>query len=132
MAQFEVLNQLSPVDKTPENFTEPAELRAETVPSTSSRITDPALLLALTVPSQAVIMSPRGKTVYVVGADDKVIAKPVKVIYDYQGISVLDGIAAGDRIVVEGKQNLRPGGKIREAKVVSLPPTETPNNLEKK
>ena len=87
---------------------------------------------ALTVPSQAVIMSPRGKTVYVVGSDDRVMAKPVKVIYDYQGISVLDGIAAGDRIVVEGKQNLRPGGKIRETKVVSTPQTATPNTPEKK
>jgi RND family efflux transporter MFP subunit len=87
---------------------------------------------ALTVPSQAVIMSPRGKTVYVVGSDDKVIAKPVKVLYDYQGISVLDGITAGDRIVVEGKQNLRPGGKIREAQAVTTPQPTTTSSPEKK
>jgi RND family efflux transporter MFP subunit len=87
---------------------------------------------ALTVPSQAVIMSPRGKTVYVVGSDDKVIAKPVKVIYDYQGVSVLDGIAAGDRVVVEGKQNLRPGGKIREAKAAAISQPTTPSSSEKK
>jgi len=87
---------------------------------------------ALSVPSQAVIMSPRGKTVYVVGEGDKVVAKPVKVLYDYQGISVLDGISAGDRVVVEGKQNLRPGGKIREAKPVAASQTATPSAPEKK
>jgi len=87
---------------------------------------------ALTVPSQAVIMSPRGKTVYVVGEGDKVIAKSVKVLYDYQGISVIDGISAGDRVVVEGKQNLRPGGKIREAKPAPGSQTATPSTPEKK
>lgn len=87
---------------------------------------------ALTVPSQAVIMSPRGKTVYVVGEGDKVVAKPVKVLYDYQGISVLDGISAGDRVVVEGKQNLRPGGKIREAKPTPSGQATTPSSPEKK
>jgi len=29
---------------------------------------------------------------------------------------VITGIEAGDRVVVEGKQNLRTGGKVREAK----------------
>jgi membrane fusion protein, multidrug efflux system len=87
---------------------------------------------ALTVPSQAVIMSPRGKTVYVVGEGDKVTSKPVKVIYDYQGISVIDGVAPGDRIVVEGKQNLRPGGKIQEAKATPGSQTTTPSSPEKK
>jgi len=77
-------------------------------------------------------MSPRGKTVYVVGEGDKVIAKSVKVLYDYQGISVIDGISAGDRVVVEGKQNLRPGGKIREAKPAPGSQTATPSTPEKK
>ena len=87
---------------------------------------------AINVPSQAVIMSPRGKTVYVVGEGDKVAAKPVKVIYDYQGTSVVEGISAGDRVVVEGKQNLRPGGKIREAKPAPGSQTATPSTPEKK
>jgi membrane fusion protein, multidrug efflux system len=87
---------------------------------------------AITVPSQAVIMSPRGKTVYVVGEGDKVTAKPVKVVYDYQGTSVVEGISAGDRVVVEGKQNLRPGGKIREAKPAPGSQTATPSTPEKK
>jgi RND family efflux transporter MFP subunit len=71
---------------------------------------------ALAVPSQAVVINPRGKLVYVIDKDDKAVAKPVKVVYDYQGLSVVTGIEAGDRVVVEGKQNLRPGSKVREDK----------------
>jgi RND family efflux transporter MFP subunit len=78
---------------------------------------------ALSVPSQAIIMNPRGSIVYTIDKDGKAVSKPVKVIYEYQGSSVITGIEAGDKVVVEGKQNLRPGSKVREAK-----PETTPNN----
>ncbi len=71
---------------------------------------------ALTVPSQSVIMNPRGKIVYIVDKDGKAVSKPVKVIYEYQGNAVVSGIESGDKVVIEGKQNLRPGSKVREAK----------------
>ncbi len=71
---------------------------------------------AIVIPSQAVISNTRGDQVYVVEAEDKVALKPVKVIAVGQGSTAVSGINAGDRIVVEGKQNLRPGGKVREAK----------------
>lgn len=70
----------------------------------------------IAVPSEAIVISPKGRLVYLVDKDDKVQPKPVKVIYEYQGTSVISGIEAGDRVVVEGKQNLRPGSKIRESK----------------
>ncbi len=71
---------------------------------------------AIAVPSEAIVISPKGRLVYVVDKDDKVQSKPIKVIYEYQGTSIISGIESGSRIVVEGKQNLRPGSKIREAK----------------
>ena len=71
---------------------------------------------ALAIPSQAVVINPRGKLVYVIDKDGKAVSKPVKVVYEYQGSSVVTGIEAGDRVVVEGKQNLRPGSKVIEAK----------------
>ena len=80
---------------------------------------------ALAIPSQAVVINPRGKLVYVVDKDDKVAAKPVKVVYDYQGLSVVTGIDDGDRVVVEGKQNLRPGSKVREDKSAAPQATTT-------
>jgi len=70
---------------------------------------------ALAIPSQAIIISPKGRIVYIVEDGDKVASKPITVVYEYQGQSVITGIAPGSRVVVEGKQNLRPGGKIREA-----------------
>jgi len=70
----------------------------------------------IVVPTQAIVISPTGRLVFVVDKDDKVMSKRVKVVYEYQGNSVITGIEAGDRVVVEGKQNLRNGGKVREAK----------------
>ena len=43
--------------------------------------------------------------------------KPVKVQTQSQGFAVITGINAGDKVVVEGKQNLRPNGKVKEAPV---------------
>jgi multidrug efflux pump subunit AcrA (membrane-fusion protein) len=75
------------------------------------------------------VISPTGRLIYVVDKDDKVTAKPVKVTYEYQGTSVVTGIQAGDRIVVEGKQNLRTGSKVREAKAgKGLTPDAPANN----
>ena len=70
----------------------------------------------IAVPSEAIVISPTGRLVYLVDKDDKVQPKPIKVIYEYLGTSVISGIEAGSRVVVEGKQNLRPGGRIREEK----------------
>lgn len=81
---------------------------------------------ALSVPSQAIVMNPRGRIVYTVDKDGKAVSKPVKVVYEYQGSSVITGIDAGDKVVVEGKQNLRPGGKVREAKSADAPKNTPP------
>ena len=86
---------------------------------------------ALAIPSQAVVINPRGKLVYVIDKDGKAVSKPVKVVYEYQGSSVVTGIEAGDRVVIEGKQNLRPGSKVLEAKSTpasapSVAPAATP------
>ena len=72
---------------------------------------------AIVIPSQAVVINPRGRFVYIVGQDDKVNLRAIKVTYEYQGNAAITGVEVGERIVLEGKQNLRPGVKIREAKV---------------
>jgi len=88
----------------------------------------------IAVPTQAIVIGPAGRLVYVVDKDDKVTAKPVKVAYEYQGTSVITGINSGDRIVVEGKQNLRTGSKVREAKAAKSekPPTDKTTSAEPK
>jgi len=69
----------------------------------------------LVVPSQAIVTNPRGDQVFVVDAENTVSMKPVKVQTQSQGFAVITGINAGDKVVVEGKQNLRPNGKVKEA-----------------
>jgi RND family efflux transporter MFP subunit len=81
---------------------------------------------AIAVPSEAIVISPKGKVVYIVDKDDKVSPKPIKVVYEYQGSTVITGIQAGDRVVVEGKQNLRPGGKVHESKKETPKPSSKP------
>ncbi len=67
------------------------------------------------MPSQAVVTNARGDQVFVVDAENTVSMKPVKVQTQSQGFAVISGINAGDKVVVEGKQNLRPNGKVKEA-----------------
>ena len=70
---------------------------------------------ALTVPVQAVQTGPEHKFVYVVGDDRKVEALPVNVRLIQDGIAVIEGIAPGARVVVEGAHNLRPGDTVAES-----------------
>jgi multidrug efflux pump subunit AcrA (membrane-fusion protein) len=86
---------------------------------------------ALSVPSEAIIINPRGKIVFTVDNEGKAVAKPVKVVYEFQGTTVVTGIEAGDKVVVEGKQNLRPGSKVREAKTKDAAPQNPPASEKK-
>lgn len=71
---------------------------------------------AATVPVQAVQTGPEKKFLYVVGEDRKVASLPVNVRLIQDGIAVIEGVAPGARVVVEGAQNLRPGSVVEEAK----------------
>ncbi|MFZ3321528.1 MAG: efflux RND transporter periplasmic adaptor subunit [Usitatibacter sp.] len=70
---------------------------------------------ATVVPAQAVITGPDSRFMYVVGDDDKVQMKTVTLAYVDNGFAVVDGLAPGARVVVEGAQNLRPGSVVTEA-----------------
>jgi RND family efflux transporter MFP subunit len=69
---------------------------------------------ATVVPAQAVQTGPDNRFVYVVGEDKKVRAQPVTLTYVEEGFAVVDGLAPGARVVVEGAQNLRPGSVVAE------------------
>lgn len=71
---------------------------------------------ALVVPDAAVQRGAQGLFVYVVGADDAVQAQPVSVLVSQDGFSVISqGLAADQRVVVDGQYRLRPGARIAEA-----------------
>ena len=65
------------------------------------------------VPQAALVQSARGTVVYVV-EDGKAVLKPVKQISSQSGEAAVTGINAGDSVVVDGKQNLRPGALVVE------------------
>ena len=68
---------------------------------------------AVIVPQAALSQTARGTLVYVV-EDGKALMKPVKQVGGQTGEAAVTGIAGGDVVVVEGKQNLRPGSSVVE------------------
>jgi membrane fusion protein (multidrug efflux system) len=69
---------------------------------------------AILVPQQAVQRTPTGASVMVVDADSKVAVRPVKT-QGAQGNAwiVSDGLKAGDRVIVEGVQKVKPGAPVK-------------------
>ena len=86
-----------------------------------------SLTNVLTVPAQAVQTGPEKKFLYVIGKDDKVASAPINVVLTQDGLAVVEGVALGDRVVVEGGQSLRPGSVVSEADKTSK---QTQNNPE--
>ena len=88
------------------------------------RLKAKTLKAAATVPTQAVVINTNGTFLFVVGDANKVALKPVKVVYQYQETSVISGVEPQEKIVVEGKQNLRPGDTVVEPKRESKAPAQ--------
>ena len=68
---------------------------------------------ALVIPQAAIIQSVRGPIVYAV-EDGKAVIKPIKVVQPAGPEAAVTGVQENDVIVVDGKQNLRPGVKVVE------------------
>lgn len=79
-----------------------------------ARLPQAVLTDAITVPQQAVARSGGGASVLVVGPEDKVAVRPVEV-GDAIGDAwlVTSGLAAGDRVIVDGLQKARPGSAVK-------------------
>jgi RND family efflux transporter MFP subunit len=82
---------------------------------------------ALTVPVQAVQTGPEEKFLYVIGNDHKVESQPVTVRLIQDGMAVVEGVAPGAHVVVEGAQNLRPGNVVAESEGKGQKTRETIN-----
>ena len=68
---------------------------------------------AVVVPQAAIIQSARGAIVYAL-ADGKAVQKPVRVIHAQGDDAAVSGVQVGDAIVLDGRQNLRPGTPLVE------------------
>lgn len=77
---------------------------------------------ALVLPELALLQIGRNSFVYRVGADGSVAQVPVKTGARERGrVEIIEGLAAGDRIVVEGTGKLRVGAKVVEAGAAPAP-----------
>jgi membrane fusion protein, multidrug efflux system len=70
---------------------------------------------AAVLPVVALVQRGQERSVYVVKSDMTVELRPVQLRYSSGESAVVEGVQPGERVVVEGKQNLRPGGLVREA-----------------
>ncbi len=68
---------------------------------------------AVVIPQSAIIQSPRGALVYSV-VDGKAVSRPVQVLYAQGDDAAVSGLKPGERIVMDGRQNVRPGANVVE------------------
>jgi RND family efflux transporter MFP subunit len=71
---------------------------------------------AVVLPPQAVQEGPSGRFVFLLGGDSKVTMKPVSLLRVQNEMAVISGLNGGERVVLEGGQNLRPGMSVQLAK----------------
>ena len=87
----------------------------------NTSITVRVLKGATVIPGAAIITSPTGRMVYVV-ADDAAQPRKVDLVYTSGDRAVVRGVQPGDRVIVEGKQNLRGGSRVRIEKTGAQAP----------
>ena len=78
-----------------------------------TRVTVRTIDGATVLPASALMMLADGNSVYVVDAERKAARRKVQAIYNFGTQVVVKGVEPGEQVVTEGKQNVRPGGKVR-------------------
>jgi multidrug efflux system membrane fusion protein len=78
-----------------------------------TRITVRTLSGATVVPAAALMMLPEGTSLYVVDKAATATRRKVQVLYTFGTKAAVSGVEPGEQVVIEGSQNVRPGGKVR-------------------
>ena len=82
---------------------------------------------AVLVPHRAVMDQQGTKIVLVVGADEKVVLRPVTLDERIDDLSIVTkGLAAGERVIVEGMQKVRPGMQVKAERAAVATPAAQP------
>ena len=68
---------------------------------------------AVLLPQAAIIQSTKGSLVYVIEGG-QASARPVETLYAQDGQAAVSGVKAGELVIVDGRQNVRPGSKVVE------------------
>jgi RND family efflux transporter MFP subunit len=70
---------------------------------------------ATVIPQNAIISNTRGTFVYAVDKDQSAQVVNIKRLYAFGDSAAVSGLSGNEQVIVDGKQNLRPGGKVRIA-----------------
>jgi len=81
----------------------------------NTKLTVATLKDALVVPQNAIITNTKGTFVYAVAPDQTAKVVNVQRIHGFGALAAVTGLSGDEQVIVEGKQNLRPGGKVRIA-----------------
>jgi multidrug efflux system membrane fusion protein len=81
----------------------------------NTRVTVQTLPDALVIPQTAIITNTRGTFVYVVDPDKSARQVPVARLHGFGLHAAVSGLSGDEQVITEGKQNLRPGGKVKLA-----------------
>jgi multidrug efflux system membrane fusion protein len=78
-----------------------------------TRVTVRTIEGATVVPAAAIMMLAEGSSVYVVDANKTAARRKVETLHTFGTQVAVRGVEPGEQVVIEGKQNVRPGGKVR-------------------
>lgn len=80
-----------------------------------TRVTVQTLRNAVVIPQTAIITNAQGTFVYALDKGATARLVPVKRVYGAGEEAAVSGLSGSERIITEGKQNVRPGAKVRLA-----------------
>ncbi|MBI3229554.1 MAG: efflux RND transporter periplasmic adaptor subunit [Burkholderiales bacterium] len=81
---------------------------------TTASLTVTTLKDVVVIPVAAVITNAKGKSVFTVEADQSAKQRPISLLHTFGSMVAVSGLDGGEKVILEGRQNLRPGGKIKE------------------
>ncbi|WP_348695196.1 efflux RND transporter periplasmic adaptor subunit [Duganella fentianensis] len=81
----------------------------------NTRLVAQVLKDVMVIPQNAIISNTRGTFVYTVDEEQKAKVVNIKRLYAFGESAAVSGLDGSEKIIVDGKQNLRPGGKVRIA-----------------
>lgn len=81
----------------------------------ATRVTVQTIKDAVVVPQNAIITNAHGTYVYVLDKDQSAKQVPVQRLYGAGLDAAVSGLTGNEQVITEGKQNVRPGGKVRLA-----------------
>jgi len=81
----------------------------------NTRVTVRTIKDAVVIPQNAIIINAQGTFVYVVEKDGTARLAPIQRQHSFGLNAAVTGLSGNEQVITEGKQNLRPGGKVKLA-----------------